>query len=583
MHRALLVIAILTTIGCATEKLSRPPNVVLIMADDQGWGDLSVHDNSNLSTPNIDSLARDGAIFERFYVSPVCSPTRAELLTGRYHPRGGVYGTSAGAERLNLDERTIAETFHAAGYATGAFGKWHNGGQHPYHPNARGFDEFYGFTSGHWGHYFDTAMDHNGEFVRGKGFIIDDLTDHAISFIGENVANPFFCYIPYNTPHSPMQVPEEYYKNFANAELAMRNIDPEREDLEHTRAALAMVENVDWNVGRVLGALDDLGLADNTIVIYMSDNGPNGFRWNDGMKGRKGSLDEGGVRVPALWRWPGHIAPGSSVDRIAAAVDILPTLAAAAGIPIGGDKPLDGKSLLPLVTGSAEPWPDRELFAFHRGQISIRTQQYRLDAEGRLFDIPADPGQKQDVAADRSDVAMRLADLANSMAAEVSGYQDDDRAFPVGHAASTWLPARDGIASGGVERSNRFPNSSYFRNWTSTEGNVSWDIEVEQSGKFEVFVRYACPVADTGSTVVTEFLGQSMTALVEKAHDSPEIGAAEDRVPRIESYIKDFANISLGEIELGAGRGPLTVRATKIPGSQVMEIAGLMLVRIANQ
>jgi len=210
MHRALLVIAILTTIGCATEKLSRPPNVVLIMADDQGWGDLSVHDNSNLSTPNIDSLARDGAIFERFYVSPVCSPTRAELLTGRYHPRGGVYGTSAGAERLNLDERTIAETFHAAGYATGAFGKWHNGGQHPYHPNARGFDEFYGFTSGHWGHYFDTAMDHNGEFVRGKGFIIDDLTDHAISFIGENVANPFFCYVPYNTPHSPIQVPEEY-------------------------------------------------------------------------------------------------------------------------------------------------------------------------------------------------------------------------------------------------------------------------------------------------------------------------------------------------------------------------------------
>ena len=178
---------------------------------------------------------------------------------------------------------------------------------------------------------------------------------------------------------------------------------------------------------------------------------------------------------------------------------------------------------------------------------------------------------------------MRLEDLVNAMAAEVSDYQDDDRAFPVGHATSTWLPARDGIASGGVERSNRFPNSSYFRNWTSTEGKVSWDIEVEQPGKFEVFARYTSPAADTGSTVVMEFLGQSMTALLETAHDSPEIGAAEDRVPRIESYIKDFANISFGEIELTAGRGPLTVRATNIPGSQVMEIAGLTLVRITNE
>ncbi len=582
MHRALLVIAILSTLSCASEKSVAPPNVVLIMADDQGWGDLSVHGNSNLSTPHIDSLARDGAKFERFYVSPVCSPTRAELLTGRYHPRGGVYGTSAGSERLNLDERTIAETFHAAGYATGAFGKWHNGGQHPYHPNSRGFDEFYGFTSGHWGHYFDTAMDHNGEFVRGKGFIIDDLTDHAISFIDQNSANPFFCYIPYNTPHSPMQVPEDYYEKFADAELAMRNRDPERENLEHTRAALAMVENIDWNVGRVLKALDDRQLADNTIVIYMSDNGPNGSRWNDGMKGRKGSLDEGGVRVPALWRWPGRIAPGSTVDRIAAAVDILPTLAAAAEISTVGDKPLDGKSMLALLMGSSEPWPDRNLFAFHRGKISVRTQQYRFDSEGRLFDIPADPGQEQDVAADRPHVATHLADLASSMAAEVEGYQDDDRAFPVGHAASTWLPARDGIASGDIERSNRFPNSSYFRNWTSTDGSVSWDIEVEQPGVFEVFVRYTCPPADIGSTVVTEFLGQSMTARVEKAHDSVEIGAAEDRVPRIESYIKDFANISFGEIELSAGRGPLALRATDIPGSQVMEIAGLTLVRLGN-
>ena len=140
----------------------RRPNIVVILADDQGWGDLSVNGNTNLSTPNIDSLARDGALFERFFVCPVCSPTRAEFLTGRYHPRGGVHGVSTGGERLNLDEKTIADTFKAAGYATGAFGKWHNGTQYPYHPNARGFDEYYGFTSGHWGQYFDPPLEHNG-------------------------------------------------------------------------------------------------------------------------------------------------------------------------------------------------------------------------------------------------------------------------------------------------------------------------------------------------------------------------------------------------------------------------------------
>src|SRR4051794_39067926 len=151
------------------------PNIVIILADDQGWGDLSINGNTNLSTPNIDSLAKTGALLERFYVCAVCSPTRAEFLTGRYHPRGGVHDTSKGGELLDLDERTIAEAFKAAGYATGAFGKWHNGSQWPYHPNARGLDEYYEFTSGHWGDFFPPPLEHNGTFLRGKGFIADDV------------------------------------------------------------------------------------------------------------------------------------------------------------------------------------------------------------------------------------------------------------------------------------------------------------------------------------------------------------------------------------------------------------------------
>src|SRR5213596_1934373 len=157
---------------------TRKPNVVVFLSDDQGWGDLSIHGNKNLSTPNIDSLARDGALFDRFFVCPVCSPTRAEFLTGRYHPRGGVWNVSTGGERLNLDEKTIADAFKAAGYATALFGKWHNGSQYPYHPNARGFEEYYGFTSGHWGDYFSPPLEHNGKPVKGEGYLTDDLTDH---------------------------------------------------------------------------------------------------------------------------------------------------------------------------------------------------------------------------------------------------------------------------------------------------------------------------------------------------------------------------------------------------------------------
>ncbi|MBM3738867.1 MAG: N-acetylgalactosamine 6-sulfate sulfatase, partial [Acidobacteria bacterium] len=303
---------------------ARRPNIIVILADDQGWGDLSVHGNANLSTPNIDSLARDGALFDRFYVCAVCAPTRAEFLTGRYHPRSGVRGVTTGAERLNLDHTLLPQYFRDAGYATGAFGKWHNGSQHPYHPNARGFDEYYGFTSGHWGQYFDTELDHNGKLVRGKGFIIDDLANHVMDFIGKNRTRPFLCYLALNTPHSPMQVPDRFYEKFANADPKQRARNQEQEDIGMTRAALAMCENIDWNVGRILAKLDEAKLAQDTIVIYFSDNGPNSFRWNGGMKGRKGTVDEGGLRSPFLIRWPAGIKKGQKIPQIAGAIDILP-------------------------------------------------------------------------------------------------------------------------------------------------------------------------------------------------------------------------------------------------------------------
>jgi len=389
------------------ETPARRPNIMIILADDQGWGDLSINGNTNLSTPHIDSLARDGALLDRFFVCPVCAPTRAEFLTGRYHARGGVRGVSTGAERLNLDEKTIAETFRASGYATGAFGKWHNGSQFPYHPNARGFQEYYGFTSGHWGLYFNPELDHNGTMVRGKGYISDDLTNHALDFITQHKDEPFFCYLPFNTPHSPMEVPDAYFDKFVNKDLKLRSRDPKLEDVHFTRAALAMCENIDFNVGRVMAKLDELHVRDNTILIYFSDNGPNSWRWNGGMKGRKGSVDEGGVRAPFLIRWPGHIPAGTKIPQIIGAIDLLPTLSDLAGIPVVSTKPLDGVSLKPLLTGKTKEAQDRMIFSLQGRRASVRTQQYRLDPDGKLFDMIADPMQDRDIAAEQPEVAQR--------------------------------------------------------------------------------------------------------------------------------------------------------------------------------
>jgi arylsulfatase A-like enzyme len=574
-------IAVMVPFRPQAAQIKQQPNIVIILSDDQGWGDLRLHGNLNIETPNIDSLARDGAMFERFFVCAVCAPTRAEFLTGRYHPRGGVHGVTTGAERLNLDEKTIAETFKSAGYATAAFGKWHNGTQYPYHPNGRGFDEYYGFCSGHWGNYFDPILEHNGKIVRGKGFIIDDLTDHALSFIEQNKNQPFFCYMPFNTPHSPMQVPDRFWEEFRNHPLGMRNRDPEKEEIDKTRCALAMCENIDWNVGRVLQKLEELNLAGNTIVIYFSDNGPNSWRWNGGMKGRKGSTDEGGVRVPCIIRWHGHIKPKTKIPQIAGAIDLLPTLADMAGIPVVGTKPLDGISIKPPLLKETENWPDRMIFSHQNGRVSVRTQRYRLDHTGKLFDMQADPGQYHDISKDQPEAADRLRKAVAKWRQEVlPAIRKDDRPFPVGYREfpSTILPARDGVPHGNIRRSAGAPNCSFFTNWTSIEDYITWDIEVATGGNYEAVICYTCPKQDIGSTVELRFGNSRVQRKITEPHDPPLVGAEFDRVPRRgESYVKDFRPLALGIFRLEKGRGRLNLRALEVPGKQVMEVRLVML------
>lgn len=560
----------------------RMPNVIVFLADDQGWGDLSIQGNTNLSTPNIDRLAREGARFANFYVSPVCSPTRAEILTGRYHPRGGVYSTSAGGERLDLDERTIAEAFQAAGYATAAYGKWHNGMQYPYHPNARGFDDFYGFCSGHWGDYFDPLLEHNGGLTKGNGFITDDLTDKAIAFMEAHAANPFFLYVPFNTPHSPMQVPDRWWNKFEDDSLTLRH--SKDEDVQFTKAALAMCENIDWNVGRVMEKVKRLGLDENTIVIYLSDNGPNSWRWNGGMKGRKGSTDEGGVRSPFFIRWPGHITSHREISNIAAAIDLYPTLADLAGIAPHTEKPLDGVSLKPLLIGDENPWKERLIFNHWNGRTSVRSQQYRLDHRGALYDMQRDPGQLVDISKELPAVVDDLSTAVTKWKSEVLSElpANDNRPFLFGHPdfRYTQLPARDGTPHGNIKRSNRYPNCSYFTNWSAIGDKITWEIEVVADGEFDVVLYYTCPDRDVGSTFELRYGDQKLMGKVAEGYDPPVRGMEHDRVVRQESYIKDFKPLKVGSMQFEKGRGTLMLSAVDIPGASVMDFRLLMFSRI---
>jgi arylsulfatase A-like enzyme len=579
MKRLLLAVAVSIVCGSVA---AAPPNVVVVLTDDQGWGDLSLHGNANLRTPHIDALARGGARFRHFFVQPVCSPTRAEFLTGRYHPRGGVRDVSRGGERLDLGEKTVADCFASAGYATGAFGKWHNGTQYPYHPNGRGFQEYYGFTAGHWGDYYSPPLDHNGMAVRGAGFLEDDLTDHAIRFIDAHKGRPFFCYLAFNAPHSPMQVPDKYWGRFKDAALKLGPTAPHKENLAHTRAALAMCENLDDNVGRLLAALAERKLDDRTIVVFFCDNGPNGWRWNGGMKGRKGSTDEGGVRSPLFVRWPGHVAPGTEVVPIAGAIDLLPTLLELTGVKRVGTRLLDGVSFAAALRGEKLETPDRVLVQHWNKKVSVRSQKYRLDAAGKLFDMTADPGQTTDIAAKQPQVAKQLKAAAAAYREDVlPGIAGkDDRPFTVGYPQFpvTHLPARDGVPHGTVRRSARAPNCSYFTHWTRPDDRITWGVEVATAGRYRVDVLYTCAKENLGTTVEFRLGDAQLTRRVDVAHDPAPYGANHDRTPRVgESLMKDFKPLTLGEATLRRGRGELTLRAPKIPGRQSIEVRGVVL------
>ena len=573
--RNLLIIFILLhgLISCENQN---SPNILIVLTDDQGWGDLSIKGNTNLKTPNIDNIGYNGASFERFYVSPVCSPTRAELLSGKYFVKSGVNGVTRGYERMNNDVQLVSEYFKEKNYITGLFGKWHNGSQPPYHPNYRGFDEFFGFTSGHWGNYFNPILEKNGKIIKTSGYINDVITNEAISFIKKS-KQPFLSFISYNTPHSPMQVPDKY---FLNKKVSLVGRYSNKENINKTKAALGMIENIDENIGNIVSVLKEKDVYDNTIIIFLSDNGPNGNRWNNDLKDRKGSTNEGGVRVPFFIQWPNNIKKGLKINQVSSVLDLFPTLLELTGNKALDD--LDGVSLKKYLESPTLLDDERTIFSYWNNRISARNNNYILDHENNLYDLVKDYSQYSPIEKDNNPNYQKLLNDKNEWLNEVVNPHREKltrRPFTINYktAEYTHLPARDAEINGNLKRSSIHANCSFIENWKNTNDYIFWEIDVLEDGINNIELYYTLEKESVGTEIALEFENQIIKKTIDKFHDPSLVGLVEDKIERIESYTKDFKRINIGKINLKRGRSVLKLKTTKMEGDKSIDFRLLIL------
>lgn len=511
---------------CFSCQKTEHPNIILIITDDQGYGDFGFTGNPHVKTPVLDNFARQSIRFNNFYVCPVSAPTRAALMTGRYSLRTGVRDTYNGGAMMAASEVTIAEMLKAAGYTTGIFGKWHLGDNYPMRPGDQGFDESVIHLAGGMGQpgdfttwprrdssYFDPVLWHNSRMQKYKGFCSDIFAGEAIRFIESNKDHPFFCYLAFNAPHTPLQVPENYYKIY-------RNIDPSAgfendgrpfpqmtdKDKEDARRVYAMVTNIDDNVGRLMKKLDELKITEKTVVIFMTDNGPQQRRYNAGMRGLKSSVYRGGIRVPFWIRYPALKKSNIEIDAVAANIDVLPTIAdiCQAGIPENGK--IDGLSLLPFIEGKKSE-ENRSLFFYwtrHSPELytNIALQKGRYKLVGNtdfnapvekfeLFDIEQDPCEQNNIVKDQPGRAAEMKKELDIIFRElaVSGNLVEKPRIEVGsvHENPVILNRNDADGQWGI--------------WEQEDIFGLWRVNISE-GRYNFRLRFIEPVPSGGKMIV---------------------------------------------------------------------------------
>jgi len=528
---ASLLFASVATVACAGQS-----NVLIVITDDQGYGDLGVHGNPVIKTPKLDAFAKQSVWLKNFYVSPVCSPTRASLLTGQYNYRTGVVDTFIGRSLMRPDVKTLSEYLAAAGYRTGLFGKWHLGDNYPLRPEDRGFQETLWCQGGGLAQpsdppqtesktaYFDPILVQNGKPVKTKGYCTDVFTDAAVQFISAESKKPFFAYVAFNAPHGPFQVPDDLAAPYRKLDLTAKGF-PQigqpwatgKVNAEEIARAYGMVENIDTNFGRMMKALDDAKLADDTIVIFMTDNGPGGARFNSGLRNRKGTVYEGGIRVPCYVRWPAQSKAAATIEPPIAHIDVTPTLLSMCGVKTPEGK-FDGIDCGLSFRGQPAKFPDRTLlFQWHRGgepekyrAFAARGRRYKLvQANGvapggkwepkyELFDIGVDPFEEKNVADQHPEAFEHLkaeyekwfADVTKKGFAPPRIIVGNEKENPVRLSRQDWRGPKVG--------------------W-SADSEGHWEIEVERAGNYRVTVRAPGEHSQFGVRIGDTFAGGAVT------------------------------------------------------------------------
>lgn len=472
-------------------QLRSKPNVIVILTDDQGYGDLSCHGNPRLRTPNLDRLHGESVRLTDFHASPMCTPTRSQLMTGRDALMNGAMNVSSGRTPLRTDLPTMAEIFARSGYRTGMFGKWHLGDGYPYRPEDRGFQEALWFPSSHIGSapdawdndYFNDRYRHNGRLERYQGYCTDVFFREALRWIrGRGAARePFFAYIATNAPHGPLFVEERYRRMFAGLPRSVASF-------------FGMIANVDENAGRLEQALRETGLRDNTLLVFMTDNGGTAGVdfFNAGMRGRKIGLWEGGHRVPCFLRWPlGGLSGGRDVDELTQVQDILPTLIGLCGLTPPPGTRFDGLSLEGLLRGKTAQLPDRMLVVqFSRmnvgrpqwGDAAVLWRKWRLVANAQLYDVAKDPGQQRDVIREHPEIAARMRDHYDRWWKGVEPRLDSFLPVHIGGRAEN--PA---LASPTEWADSFLDQSAQIRRGEKRNG--AWHVMVEEGGEYTFRLR----------------------------------------------------------------------------------------------
>lgn len=529
--RLLLVVSCL--IGFQLTVLAQRPNVIVIMSDDQGGGDYGFLGNEVIRTPELDAMSQRSGLLSRFYVSPVCAPTRASLMTGRYNYRTRCIDTYVGRAMMDASEVTIAEFLRDAGYRTGIYGKWHLGDNYPLRAMDQGFQDSLIHRGGGIGQpsdpvgaegkYTDPTLIKNGIETPMKGYCTDIFFDAAMDFISQSTTGgqPFFTYIATNAPHGPFHdVPQELYEEYSKVDftpILVSKMAPKRLKQESDKLAriAAMITNIDQNIGRLFKKLDELQLRENTIVVYLNDNGPNSMRYVGNMRGMKTGVDDGGIRSPLLFHWPAKVEARHTSDEMCAHFDLLPTILDACEVEVPAGHKFDGRSFLPLLTRKDAEWPIRKLvFQSHRGNeprafhhFALHEHPWKLvhpsgfgkegfDGEPRLelYNLSNDPRQQKDVANDYPEVFQRMKKAYSDWFADVSATREDNYAPPrivVGteHELQSVLTRQDWRHVQG-------------RPW-GADSNGFWLLEAPEKGEYEVEVIFASDTHPNGVANIT--------------------------------------------------------------------------------